>query len=98
MAHKNNHKKFTTPYMVKEGKVSFWHDDDNGSCFGSYPEPTRRVRNIVLNELMDALGITREENLSYALRCLPGRDDIDRIKVFCDKQNIKYEYTIEEAW
>jgi len=72
MAHKNNHKKFTTPYMVKEGKVSFWHDDDNGSCFGSYPEPTRWVRNIVLNELMDALGITREENLSYALRCLPG--------------------------
>ena len=98
MAHKNNHKKFTTPYMVKEGKVSFWHDDNNGSCFGSYPEPTRWVRNIDLNELMDALGITREENLRYALRCLPGRDDIDRIKAFCDKQNIIYTYTVEDDW
>lgn len=92
------HKKFTTPYMVKEGKISFWHDDDNGSYFGSYPEPTRWVRNIDLNELMDALRITREENLSYALRRLPGRDDIERIKTFCDKQDIKYEYTVEEAW
>ena len=47
---------------------------------------------------MNALGITREENLSYALRRLPGRDDIERIKAFCDKQNIKYEYTVEDAW
>lgn len=45
------HKKFTTPYMVKEGKVSFWHDDNNGSCFGSYPEPTSWIRNIDMKEL-----------------------------------------------
>lgn len=40
----------------------------------------------------------REENLNYALRRLPGRDDIERIKFFCDNQDIKYEYTVEEAW
>lgn len=84
--------------MVKKGKVSFLHDDDNASCFGSYPEPTRWVRNIDLNELMDALGITREKNLGYALRRLPDCDDIERIKAFCDKHDIKYEYTVEEAW
>lgn len=92
------YKKFTTPYMVKEGKVSFWHDNDNGSCFGNYPEPIRWVRNIDLNELLDALGITREENLSYALRRLPGRDDIERVKFFCDKHKIEYENAEEEAW
>ena len=88
-------KKFATPYMVKDGKVSFWHDDDKGSCFGNYPEPIRWVRNIDLNELMDALRIIREENLGYALRRLSGRDDIERVKAFCDKHNIKYEYTVE---
>lgn len=89
------HKKFTTPYIVKEGKISFWRDDDNGSCFGSYLEPIRWVRNIDLNELSDALGITREENLKYVLRRLPGQDDIERLKAFCDKHNINYEYSVE---
>ena len=98
MAHKKYHKKFTTPFMVKDGKISFWHDDDNGSCFGSYPEPTRWVKGIDLKELSDALGITREDNLNYALRRLPGRDDIERLKAFCDKHKIKYEYSVEYDW
>ena len=72
------HKKFITPYMVKEGKVSFWHDD--------------------MKELLDALGITKEDNLNYALRRLPGRDDIERIKEFCDNHNINYSYSVEYDW
>lgn len=92
------HKKFTTPYVVRNGKITFWQDDSNGSCFGNYPESTLRVKNIDLKELMDALGVTRVENLSYALRRLPGRGDIKRLKDFCDKQHIPYEYVEEDAW
>ena len=46
-------RKFTTPYVVRDGKLMFWHDDDNGSCFGSYPEPTRWIKNIQADELME---------------------------------------------
>lgn len=91
-------KKFITPYIVKDGKISFWHDDDTGSCFGNYPEPIRWVKDIDLNELLRAMHITEEEDLNYALRRLPGRDDIKRIMAFCDKHNIKYEYSVEYPW
>lgn len=91
-------KKFTTPYVVKEGKITFFYDDSNGSCFGNYPDSTRWVRNVDLQELMDALGITREKNLNFALRRLSGHGAIGRIKAFCDKHNIKHEYSVEYDW
>ena len=91
-------RKFTTPYVVRDGKLMFWHDDDNGSCFGSYPEPTRWMKNIQADKLMEALGINRIENLTNGLSRLPGRDDIERLKAFCNEHNIGYEYSIEEAY
>lgn len=91
-------KKFTTPYIIKDGKLMFWHDDDNGSCFGSYPEPTRWLKNINADELMKALGVKRIENLGYALSRLSGHDDIERLKAFCEEHNIYYEYLVEEAY
>ena len=51
-----------------------------------------------MKELLDALGITKEDNLNYALRRLPGRDDIERIKEFCDNHNINYNYSVEYDW
>lgn len=98
MAHKKYHKKFMTPFVVKGGKITFWHDDDNGSCFGNYLEPIRWLKNIDERAFLDALGIKRDDNLNYALRRLPGRDDIERVKVFCDKNNISYEYDEEYSW
>lgn len=91
-------RKFTTPYMVRDGNLMFWHDDDNGACFGSYPEPTRWMKNIQADKLMEALGVNRIENLGYALSRLPGRDDIERLKAFCEKHNIDFEYSVEEAF
>ena len=90
--------RFKLPCIVKDGKITFWHDDNNGSCFGSYPEPTRYLKNIDQKALVEALGITRIENLNYALGRLPGQDDIERLKAFCDRHNIIYEYFVEEAW
>lgn len=86
------------PYFVRDGKISFWHDLNGGSCFGSYPAPTLWVKNIDLKELMDALGVTGIEDLSYALRRLPGRSDIERLKDFCDKRHLNYDFVEEEAW
>ena len=91
-------RKFTTPYVVRDWKLLFWHDDDNGACFGSYPEPTRWMKNIQADELMEALGVSRIENLTYALSRLPGRDDIERLKAFCDEHKIGYEYSVEDAY
>lgn len=42
--------------------------------------------------LMEALGITRIENLKHALGKLPGHDDVERITSFCEKHNISYGY------
>lgn len=47
---------------------------------------------------MEALGVNRIENLGYALSRLPGRDDIERLKAFCEKYNIDFEYSVEEAF
>ncbi len=92
------HKKSVTPYFINEGKIAFWHDGDNDSCFGSYPEPLCLLKNIDVEILMEALGVTRIENIGRAirgLRRLHGLDDIKCQKAFCDEHDIYYEY-IEE--
>jgi len=39
-------RKFSTPYIIKDGMLIVRHDDSEGSHFGSYPEPTRWLKNI----------------------------------------------------
>ena len=56
------------------------------------------MKNIQADELMEALGVSRIENLTYALSRLPGRDDIERLKAFCDEHKIGYEYSVEDAY
>lgn len=48
------------------------------------------------DELMEALGVSRIGNLTYALSHLPGRDDIERLKAFCNKHDIMY--SVEDAY
>lgn len=88
-------RKITAPYIIRDGMLSVWHDDSEGSTYGSYPEPTRWLRNIKVDDLLVALNITSIGKLDYALSRLPGRDDIERLRRFCNEQGIAYEYTVE---
>lgn len=88
-------RKFTAPYIIRDGLLCVWYDDSQGSTFGGYPEPTRWLRNIKVDDLLEALNITSIGSLNYALSRLSGHDDIERLKRFCDEQKIEYEY-IEE--
>jgi hypothetical protein len=75
-------------YIITGGKISFWHDPENGGCFGGFPEQIIVLNNIEVYALMEALGITRIEKLGR----LPGHDDVERITSFCEKHNISYDY------
>lgn len=86
------HRKFTLEYIITGGKISFWHDPENGGCFGGFPEQIIILNNIDVYALMEALRITRIENLKHALGKLPGHDDVERITSFCEKHNISYDY------
>lgn len=88
-------RKFTAPYIIRDGMLSVWHDDSEGTTFGAYPEPTRWLRNIKVDDLLVALNITSIGKLDYAFSRLSGCDDIERLRRFCDEQGIAYEYAVE---
>ena len=88
-------RKFTTPHIIKDGMLIVWHDDSGGSNFGGYLEPTRWLKNIKADDLLEALNVTSIGKLDYALSRLSGHDDIERLKRFCDEQKINYEYIVE---
>ena len=45
---------------------------------------------------MKALRITRIENIKYALGHLPGCNDFERLRIFCDEHNIRYDFSQDE--